>query len=74
MATKKTANCVPCFSVGDHVHHAANCCGLFPEGDGFVESVTPWNTGDGHSYQVRCEATDELLPVNFKESELTAIG
>lgn len=60
------------FSVGQHVQHCANACGQFPAGCGVVESVTPWNTGDGYSYQVKCDKTGQTLPVNFKEDELTA--
>lgn len=59
------------FSVGQKVKHVANADGAFPAGCGCITSVTPWNTGDGYSYQVRCDATGEILPVNFKESELT---
>lgn len=61
------------FSVGQKVNHAAASDGKFPAGAGTVESVTPWNTGDGYSYQVRCDKTNKVLPVNFKESELTAV-
>jgi hypothetical protein len=60
------------FKAGQKVEHAANADGSFPAGCGVVETVTPWNSGDGYSYQVRCDATGEVLPVNFKESELTA--
>lgn len=59
------------FKVGDKVIHAAASDGAFPSGCGTVTTVTPWNTGDGYSYQVTCDKTGELLPVNFKESELT---
>lgn len=59
------------FKVGDKVKHVANADGAFPAGTGTVESVTPWNTGDGFSYQVRCDKTGNLLAVNFKESELS---
>ncbi len=58
------------FKVGEHVKHAANADGAFPAGCGTVASVTPWNTGDGYSYQVKCDKTGKVLPVNFKESEL----
>lgn len=60
------------FRVGDHVSHVANAGGLFPAGTGVVTSVIAWNTGDGFSYKVRCDQTGKVLPVNFKESELTA--
>lgn len=66
-------SCTAKFKVGDKVNHAANANGDFPAGCGVVTSVTPWNTGDGYSYQVKCDATGKVLPVNFKESELTAI-
>lgn len=59
------------FSVGQKVKHAANTDGAFPAGCGTVFSVTPWNTCDGYSYQVRCDVTGQVLLVNFKESELT---
>jgi hypothetical protein len=64
--------CKPCFTVGEKVNHAANADGAFPAGCGTISSVTPWNTGDGYSYQVKCDVTGKVLPVNFKESELTA--
>jgi hypothetical protein len=63
----------PCYAVGDHVNHAANADGLFPAGCGTVSSVVPWNTGDGYSYQVKCDKTGSTLPVNFKESELSPV-
>ena len=56
------------FHVGQHVAHAAGS--TFPAGTGTIFSVTPWNTGDGFSYKVRCDKTGKVLPVNFKESEL----
>ena len=64
----------PCFNIGDKVKHRANCQSppLFPAGCGTVSSVTPWNTADGYSYQVRCDKTGNVLPVNFKDSELSA--
>lgn len=65
--------CSPKFSVGQHVNHAANAGGSFPAGCGTIESVTPWNTGDGFSYQVKCDKTGKVLPVNFKEAELTEV-
>lgn len=61
------------FQVGSHVAHAANAAGMFPSGTGVVTSVTPWNTGDGFSYRVRCDATGRVLPVNFKASELVKV-
>lgn len=64
-------SCKAKFSVGQKVNHAASSDGSFPAGCGTVTSVTPWNTGDGFSYQVRCDTTGKLLPVNFKESELS---
>ncbi len=60
------------FKVGDHVKHAAAGDGSFPAGCGTVSSVTPWNDCKGYSYQVKCDKTGKVLPVNFKESELTA--
>lgn len=65
--------CTPCFSIGQKVQHAASSDGSFPAGCGTIESVTPWNSGDGFSYQVKCDKTGKVLPVNFKDSELTAI-
>lgn len=63
------------FEVGEHVDHAANADGAFPIGCGTVTSVIPWNTCDGYSYQVRSDKTGQVLPVNFKESELAcALG
>jgi hypothetical protein len=61
----------PKFKVGQKVNHAASSDGSFPAGTGTVSSVTPWNTGDGYSYQVKCDVTNKVLPVNFKESELS---
>jgi hypothetical protein len=62
------------FVVGQPVSHVANAGTFkFPAGTGKVTSVTPWNTGDGYSYQVRCDMTGKVLPVNFKASELTAL-
>lgn len=66
----QSKGCAAKFKAGDHVKHTANACGLFPEGCGTVTLVTPWNTGDGYSYQVTCDKTGKVLPVNFKESEL----
>lgn len=62
MAKNTPATCTPAFKVGDHVNHAAShpscdpSC-AFPAGCGTVSSVTPWNTGDGFSYQVKCDKT-----------------
>jgi hypothetical protein len=64
----------PEFYPGQHVAHAANANGLFPAGTGIVATVTPWNTGDGYSFKIRCDATGKLLPVNFKASELRLIA
>lgn len=58
------------FSVGSHVEHPAAHDGSFPAGSGTVEEATPWNTGDGYSYKVKCDKTGKVLPVLFKESEL----
>lgn len=61
------------FQVGDHVSHVANSGGLFPDGTGVITAKIPWNAGDGFSYQVRCDKTGKVLPVNFKGSELKAV-
>ena len=58
------------FSVGQKVKHAGNLAGLFPAGTGVIDSIVPWNTGDGFSYRVRCDMTKRVLPTNFKDSEL----
>jgi hypothetical protein len=64
----------PKFPVGTHVKHAVGPGGSFPAGTGVVRQVTPWNTGDGYSYGVQCDKTGKMLPVNFKESELSPIA
>lgn len=61
----------PCFTVGQKVNHVANAGGAFPAGCGCVSAVIPWNDGKGYSYQVKCDKTGQVLPVNFKESELS---
>lgn len=62
------------FCVGQKVKHVANAEGAFPAGTGVVSSVIPWNDAKGYSYQVKCDKTGNVLPVNFKASELTAIS
>lgn len=67
-------NCHQGYKVGDHVTHAAAHDGAFPSGPGVVEEAMCWNSGDGHSYKVKCDATGKVLPVIFRETELSPIS
>lgn len=59
------------FAKGDKVQHAACADGSFPADCGVVECVEPYNDCSGSVYKVRCDTTGNVLPVVFKESELT---
>jgi hypothetical protein len=60
----------PKFAVGAHVDHAKGT--NFPAGCGTITEVLPWNTTDGYTYKVRCDKTQNVLPVSFKETDLKA--
>lgn len=59
------------FSVGCHVNHPATDDGKVPASYGEVVEVTPWATGGGYSYKLKCDTTKKVLPYLFKEEELT---
>lgn len=54
------------FSVGDPVNHPAGPPGTFPAGTGTIASINV----DG-SYKVKCDATGNVLFVDFQEDVLS---
>lgn len=59
------------FDVGAHVKHPAGQG--FPAGTGVITLGAVRADGPGFVYKVHCDQTGKVLPVNFKESELSAI-
>lgn len=61
------------FKVGDHVNHPACPNHSFPAGTGTITEALPCDQGGECKYKVQCDKTGQVLPVEFKECDLSAV-
>lgn len=57
------------FTVGQNVKYPASADGSIPAGTGEVTAAIP--SGDNYTYQIKSDATGQVLSPTFKESDLS---